>query len=277
LDRFSSALELLGGFSQELIARQSKLAHCARPMSDHDEPKTNDSASDRDEDRTSDSESEKAHEPATSTSKDVAAKPKSAAKAPAGMSGSSVALVLVLGLALGGAAGWFGHIQKTKAALKADSASSGSSGPCDDWKEKICSSTGAESAPCSQAKGAIELMTTSTCEAALAAIPATLSKVKAARASCDNLVTKLCADLPPGSKTCDMVKARTPSFPTPRCDEMLKHYDEVIGGLKQLDAQQGAMGGPGGPGMMPPGVMPPGMHPPGMTPPGTPPPGMPPH
>jgi hypothetical protein len=56
-----------------------------------------------------------------------------------------------------------------------------------------------------------------------------------------------------------MVKERTPGFPRERCDEMLAHYDEVIGGLKQMDQQQaGQMGGPGhgGPGV-PPGA--PGM------------------
>jgi hypothetical protein len=112
-----------------------------------------------------------------------------------------------------------------------------------------------------QAKGAIELMTPSTCDVALSNVPATLTKLKAARASCDKLVTKLCADLPPGSQMCAMVKDKTPSFPAQRCDEMLGHYDEVIGQLKQMEQQQGGMmGGPGGPGGPGPGMSaPPGM------------------
>jgi hypothetical protein len=51
-----------------------------------------------------------------------------------------------------------------------------------------------------------------------------------------------------------MVKERTPSFPSERCTEMLEHYDEVIGQLKQIEqAQAGMQGGPGGPGMGAPG------------------------
>ena len=41
----------------------------------------------------------------------------------------------------------------------------------------------------------------------------TLAKAKAARASCDNLVSKACNDLPKGSTTCKMVQERTESRP----------------------------------------------------------------
>ena len=99
-----------------------------------------------------------------------------------------------------------------------------------------------------QAKGATELLAPSACEAALAGVPATLTKLKAARASCDKLVSKLCADLPPGAQACALVKEKTPSFPAQRCDEMLQHYDEVIGQLKKMEEQGGSMGGgPRGP------------------------------
>ncbi|HWZ90812.1 MAG TPA: hypothetical protein VNW92_18250 [Polyangiaceae bacterium] len=193
----------------------------------------------------------------------------------------------VVALAAGGVAGWFGHIQKAKAALHAEvmAAPTGSgapAGPCGAWQSKICGVVGDQSAPCQQAKGAASLLTQSTCEAALGALPETLVKVKAERASCDKLVSKLCQDLPPGSKTCDMVKARTPSFPRERCEEMLGSYDKVIAELKQMDQQGGMqMGGmpqrmpPGGmpPGGMPPGGMPPGGMPPGGMPPGGMPPG----
>ncbi len=248
-------------------------------MSDQDQPKTNESDSDGDEGRSSDSGSESAREPARGASKEVAAKRRdaaparaAAAKAPGGTPGSLVAAFVVVALVAGGAAGWFGHIQKSKAAaLKADSAAAGSDGPCSAWEQEICSKSGAESAPCMQAKGAAELLTPSTCELALTAIPATMEKLKVTRAPCENLVTKLCADLPPGSEMCKMVKEKTPSFPTERCEEMLKQYDQVIGQLKQIEAQQGMMGGPGGPGMAPQGMPPQGMPPQGMPPQGMPP------
>jgi hypothetical protein len=196
-------------------------------------------------------------------------KPAAAASAStASMPASRAGLFVVLALAAGGAAGWFGHIQQARAAYaKADSvpttvSSSGvPSGPCGTWQEKICEGGGKTSASCQQAKGAVELMMPSTCQAGLETMPATLAKLKAARASCDSLVSKLCADLPPGSSTCEMVKERTPSFPAKRCEEMLKSYDKVIEELRSIEQQGGMQGGPGMPRPgMPPGApgMPPG-------------------
>jgi hypothetical protein len=186
----------------------------------------------------------------------AAAKGKATPGAPApGVPTSRVGLFILLSLAAGGAAGWFGHIQQAKAAAsRVDTAApagsnAAASGPCGAWQDKICSGSGKESAACAQAHGAAELLTPSTCEAGLQAMPATLARIKAGRASCDKLVSKLCGDLEPGSRTCQMVKERTPQFPPQRCDEMMSHYDEVIGQLKQMDAQGGPqMGGPGGPG-----------------------------
>lgn len=233
-------------------------------MSDQDEPKANER--DSNEDRKSDPESESAREPARESSKKAATNHRSgaktrepAAKAPAGIPSSRVAVLAVLALLAGGAAGWFGHAQQAKAAaLKADAAPvDAATGPCSAWEQRICADNGAESAACMQAKGAAELLTPSTCEVALTAMPATVAKLKAMRAPCDNLVSKLCADLPPGSQTCTMVKEKTPMFPAQRCDEMLTQYDQVLAELRQLEEQGGMMGGPGGPPGMPPHGMPP--------------------
>lgn len=204
---------------------------------------------DEEEDRESDAPSEP---PARKPS--VARGARAPVVAQPGVPSSRVGLFVVLALAVGGAAGWFGQIQQAKAAAaKADGAAPVGSvgavtGPCRDWQDKICNSAGKQSAPCAQAKSAAELMTPSTCSAGLQAMPATLTKVKASRASCDKLVGKLCADLPPDSDTCKMVKDRTPSFPSQRCDEMLEHYDDVIAQLKQMDQQGAHPGGPGAPG-----------------------------
>jgi hypothetical protein len=190
---------------------------------------------------------------------------------PAMMPSSNAIAIGIAALVVGGAVGWFGQIQKAKAALRAEVAaapagSGAPSGPCGAWQSKICASAGDQSASCQEAKGAAELLLPSTCDVALGTIAGTLAKVKAARASCDKLVAKICQDLPPGSKTCDMVKARTPSFPRERCDQMLGSYDKVIGELKQMDQQGGMMGGPqrmqpGMPAGMPHSAMPQGAMP----------------
>lgn len=200
-----------------------------------------------------------------------------AAPAPSSVPASRALTIGVIALVVGGAAGWFGQIQKAKATMHAaDAAPIGSgapTGPCASWQAKICSSAGAQSASCQQAKDAAELLMPSTCNAALGAVPETLARVKAARASCDKLVAKLCGDLTPGGATCTMVKERTPSFPRERCDQMLTNYDKVIAELKQMEQQGGppgmgapGMGGPrmqmqpGGPGGPPHSAMPP-QHP----------------
>ena len=167
----------------------------------------------------------------------------------------------VAALVVGGAIGWFGHIQKGKAELRAAvaAAPTGSgvpAGPCGAWQANLCKTTGEQSAACQQAKAATGVLSTPACESALSTLPETLSKIKAERVTCDKLVVKLCADLSPGSKTCEMVKERTPSFPAERCDQMTKNYGKVIAELKQMEQQEGnggPMGAPGG-GMRPPGM-----------------------
>lgn len=163
---------------------------------------------------------------------------------PAAGGGARVVLVGALALAAGGVAGWFGHITHVKNRIRAEStpAAAGSgvaAGPCVAWQKQLCASGGEESALCQQARAASEILVPSTCEAALESVPATLAKVKLDRAPCEQLVNKLCADLPPGSGACTMVKEKTPAFPSARCGEMLKDYDKVLEGVKQIDKQLG--------------------------------------
>jgi len=181
----------------------------------------------------------------------------------------------IIALAAGAAAGWFGHIAQAKAKLRAANAapapsgSAAASGPCASWEKQICAGSGATSAACEQAKGATGLLTPATCEVALEAVPATLAKVKADRAPCESLVSKLCKDLPPGSPACTMVTERTPVFPPAKCKELLANYASVLQEVQMIDQQGGLPQQGGPPGGRPPG-MPPGM-PQGM------PPGHPPH
>jgi hypothetical protein len=121
---------------------------------------------------------------------------------------------------------------------------------------------GLKSPACTQAKQAIEVLTDKACGVALEDVPATLSKIKTARADCEKLVGKLCAELGKDSETCKMVTDRTQMFPATRCTEMLGNYDQVLGSLKQMEERKkgGGMGHPGGP---PPG------HPPMKSPDGS--------
>src|SRR3954466_7169373 len=113
-------------------------------MSDQEEPKDTGRDSDSDEDRDSDAGEESEREPAKAAPKKASAKasvatkrrePAAVAPKSAPLSSSSVGLFVALALAAGGAAGWFGHIQQAKAALRAESAaapagSGAAAGPC---------------------------------------------------------------------------------------------------------------------------------------------------
>jgi hypothetical protein len=187
---------------------------------------------------------------------------------PSGVTPSRVAVFALAALAAGALAGWFGQVAYAKQKLRAESApaaagSGAAAGPCATWEKKLCASGGEESALCQQAKAATGILVPSTCEVALEAVPATLAKVKLERAPCEQLVSKLCADLPPGSGACTMVKEKTPAFPSARCSEMLGTYAEVLEGVKQIDKQLAGKPPPqgGGPRVGMPGNAPGAPHP----------------
>ena len=52
---------------------------------------------------------------------------------------------------------------------------------------------------------------------------------------CQTLMDKLCKDLGEKTKTCAMVRAKTPQFPAQRCTMMLGQYDKVLAELKSME------------------------------------------
>jgi protein-disulfide isomerase len=149
-------------------------------------------------------------------------------------SGTVIAAVL----AVGAAGGWFarGAIPKA-AASSSPRAADSASGVCDAWSKAICARTGEESEGCAKAKGAASVLPGAACSAANADVDGTVAKLSAARASCDQLVAKVCADLGEKTQTCAMVREKTPSFPAERCKTMLEQYDGVLAELKGMEAE----------------------------------------
>jgi hypothetical protein len=253
----------------KVSAREADAA--ADEASSHDE---DESEEDTSEDEASTKSEAPRSKPSGKSSKRARREERRAAEARAAAASvpSSRALMYALAaLAAGAAGGWFGHIQQAKAKLRADTATPAASGsaaaaagPCGAWEKQICAGNGDQSAACQQAKGATGLLTPSVCEVALEALPATLAKVKAERAPCESLVSKLCKDLPPGSQACTLVTERTQMFPAERCKEFLQNYESVLAEVKMIDQQGGMPGGGQQPGM--PQGMPPGMPQPGMPP-----------
>jgi protein-disulfide isomerase len=165
-----------------------------------------------------------------------AAKRKSAGAAGARPS----ALVAAVALALGAGGGWLarGASLRAGASSPAPAAATADPGACEAWSSDVCKRAGASSEGCTKAKAAAALLPGSACAAARADVEGTVAKLAATRASCDELIAKLCADLGDKSKTCAMVREKVPTFPAERCKEMLGEYDGVLAELKDAEESE---------------------------------------
>jgi protein-disulfide isomerase len=106
---------------------------------------------------------------------------------------------------------------------------------CADYEKKICKEAGDQSTTCTNLKSTLELFPAAACEKALADIGSAIKKLGDKRKKCDELQTKLCAEIGPETATCEMIKARTKEFPPERCDMMMQHYAEVVADLKKQE------------------------------------------
>jgi hypothetical protein len=173
-------------------------------------------------------------------------------------SSSRSTLVVAVTLIVGVGVGWFAHEARAMVLLRQqEAAAEAGEGPCQGWQQQVCEGAGAKSLACSQAKDVVKFLPTAACGAALDDVAGTLEKLKAARADCNKLVSKLCKDLGEDTATCKMVTERTESFPAERCTQMLKSYDQVLNQLKRME-QQAGMGAPRHPGASPHGAPRPG-------------------
>lgn len=173
-------------------------------------------------------------------------------------------VLVVVGLGAGVSGGWF--LREAKAKGRAPfsqpaTASSGLSDECKSWQDKVCAGSGETSAGCAQAKSAAEMLPVAACGAALENVPATLTRLKQLRETCDELVTKLCNDLGKESQECDLVRRKTETIPPEACSSMMQKYPMVLAQLRAMQQGGGTMPhGPGGPPLRQPGG--PGSQPP---------------
>ncbi len=106
---------------------------------------------------------------------------------------------------------------------------------CADYTKRLCKESGDDSPICTSVKSTADLLPPEACAAGLANVAFTIKKLGEKRKKCDELVTKLCADIGPTTPTCDMVKTHTKTFPPERCDMMMQHYAEVVADLKRQE------------------------------------------
>ncbi len=106
---------------------------------------------------------------------------------------------------------------------------------CADYAQRVCKESGEASTSCTNLKSVSELIAPEACATALAQIDFTLKKLGEQKKKCEELSTKLCADIGQETSSCEMVKTQTKNFTPDRCALMMQHYAEVLGDLKKQE------------------------------------------
>ncbi|MBN1656743.1 MAG: thioredoxin domain-containing protein [Deltaproteobacteria bacterium] len=107
--------------------------------------------------------------------------------------------------------------------------------PCEQYAKTICELTSETSPMCQSMKSLTAIIPEAACKAGMTDIDYTKNKVKEMRKSCDDLASKLCADIGPETETCTMVKTQVVKLPPERCQDMLKQYPRVVADLKKRE------------------------------------------
>jgi protein-disulfide isomerase len=123
----------------------------------------------------------------------------------------------------------------TPAASGSAALAAAKAGPCEKYSAAICDKAGKDSDTCQAITTSADFLPPSACNAGLSDIAYSIKKLGEQGKSCEELVTKLCAEVGPTSETCNMVKAQTKQFPPTRCKSMLDHLPEIVADLKKME------------------------------------------
>jgi|GEM_PF-2533526 len=140
---------------------------------------------------------------------------------------------LAFGIAAGLGLGWLGHDFQVNQAKKNASAAvnptgAGATGPCKAWADTICEQMGEVAYECTHARAARALLSDSACVQAQETVLAKIDAIKAERVQCNELTRKLCADLGPEGKGCELARAKEQTFSIQDCRDMTKSYSRVL-------------------------------------------------
>ncbi len=127
-------------------------------------------------------------------------------------------------------------IDKGSAEESAEEGDKKPSGPCEEYAAMICEVTSAASPTCRSMKSLTDIIPEAACKAGMKDIEYTKKKIKEMRASCDELMNRLCKDIGPETDTCTMVKTQVAKLPPERCGQMMKQYPKVVADLKRREA-----------------------------------------
>jgi protein-disulfide isomerase len=107
---------------------------------------------------------------------------------------------------------------------------------CEAYSKSLCGLAGEQSETCNSIKSVVGgLLPAAACEAGAKDLDFTKGKLEGLKAVCTTLVEKVCKDLGETTKTCEMVKNQTPTFPPDRCKQLMDNYDQVIADLRRME------------------------------------------
>lgn len=127
------------------------------------------------------------------------------------------------------------HSAAPAASGSAGVAATAAAGPCQKYAAAVCEKAGKEAESCQALNSLVDIMSPDACRAGLKDIAFSLKKLGEANKSCDELVSKLCAEFGPTSETCTMVGSQTKQFPGAQCTKMLGQLPDIIAGLKKRE------------------------------------------
>lgn len=110
-------------------------------------------------------------------------------------------------------------------------------GACGTFVTQLCASAGDKSPLCTSGKTLGKVLPASACQAAVKEFAQVEKQIAGERKVCTDVVDRLCKDLGPTTDTCQMVRDETPQFPREQCEEINQNYADVLGQLKQREAQ----------------------------------------
>jgi protein-disulfide isomerase len=116
-------------------------------------------------------------------------------------------------------------------------AESGDDGACGQFVTRLCERAGEKSQLCTSGKNLSKVLPPGACQAAVKEFAQVEKGIEGERKVCTDIVDRLCKDIGPNTDTCQMVRDETPQFPREQCEEIGKNYDQVLGELKQREAQ----------------------------------------
>jgi protein-disulfide isomerase len=114
-------------------------------------------------------------------------------------------------------------------------AAAAKAGPCQKYATALCDKAGKESDTCQALTASADILSPAACSVGLNDMAYSIKKLGEQGKVCEDLVTKLCAEVGPASETCNMVKTQTKQFPPARCKSMLEHLPEIVADLKKME------------------------------------------